>query len=79
MSDAFWVSFFASLPGALASMGALIMGVIQFIKLQSVHQQINGRMGEIIELTARASRAEGVKQEIERPKILGDKIPSKFQ
>ena len=49
------VAAIAALPTTLASLLALF-------KISSVHKEINSRMTELLELTRKASHAEGVKE-----------------
>ena len=76
MSDAFWTVFFGSLPASIAALAAMITGIVTAIRLKAVHKQINSRMDELIVTTKAASKAEGVKEELDRVKVPGDKIPS---
>ncbi len=50
----------------LASTAAFIGAVVNIIGLRRVKQELNGRMTELLELTRKAARAEGVKEELER-------------
>ena len=75
MSDAFWSSFFTSMPVLVISfatlataLGGLYMQVKTANKLADVHKEINGRMTQLVELTASSAKAEGVKQELDRNK-----------
>jgi hypothetical protein len=68
MSDAFWTSFWATLPILIASVAAAGISITNSIKLKTVHQQINSRMDQLLLMTAQASKAEGVKQESDRVK-----------
>jgi len=69
MSDQFWVSLFVALPVTIAAMGSFVIGLIQLSRLGKVHKQINSRMDELLETTAKAAKAEGVKQELDRSRI----------
>lgn len=51
---------------AIAAAGALGVSVYTAVQVRVVHIAINSRMTELLELTQKASRAEGVKQEQER-------------
>lgn len=62
MSDTFWTSFWAASPALLAALGALLVGLINVLKLRAVHGQINSRMDELLNLTRVSAKAEGVKQ-----------------
>jgi len=76
MTPEFWVTFFAALPALIAATASAIIGVINALKLREVHAQINGRMDQLLAVTASANKASGVKQELDRTKVVGDKIPS---
>jgi len=68
MSDAFWTSFWATLPILVAAIAAAGIGITNAIRLKTVHQQINSRMDQLLLMTATASKAEGIKQEVDRVK-----------
>lgn len=48
---------------AIASVGALLMSIWNATQINIVHVSINSRMTDLIELTQKASKAEGVKEE----------------
>lgn len=48
---------------ALCAAGALMVSVWTLFEVRTVHVSINSRMSELLELTQKASKAEGVKQE----------------
>lgn len=61
----------AQLITALAAAGALAVSIANMFKIETVHISINSRMTELLELTQKASKAEGLKQgqeESHRPK-----------
>ncbi len=60
------VGDFAQLITALAAVGALILSWRNGRKLKEVHAATNGLSHELNTLTAKASKAEGVKEERER-------------
>jgi hypothetical protein len=45
-----------------------IVALAGVIKIFKVGRQVNGRLSELLELTRKASKAEGVLQELDRPK-----------
>jgi len=49
---------------------ALIGGAVAIIvaAIQRVHNQINGRMTQLLELTRKSSRAEGAKEANDKPR-----------
>jgi ACT domain-containing protein len=47
----------------LASLGAVIMGIINSRKIREVHISINSRMDQMLQMRGEASKAEGVAQE----------------
>ena len=47
----------------LASLGAVIMGIINSRKIKEVHISINSRMDQMLQMRGEASKAEGVAQE----------------
>lgn len=76
MGEPFWGLFFANLPTLIAALAAAIISIITAVRLKAVHTQINSRMDELITTTKISSKAEGVKEELDRDKVPGDKIPS---
>jgi len=57
------IAAIASLVGAFRSNRNGRKAIEIADKITAVHQQINGRMGEMLDLTAKKSHAEGVLQE----------------
>lgn len=47
---------------AIAALGALAVSVFNMFQINTVHVLINSRMTELLELTQKASKAEGYKQ-----------------
>ncbi len=52
----------ALLLTALAALGALAVSIVNMFQINTVHVSINSRMTELLALTQKASRAEGLKQ-----------------
>lgn len=48
--------------GAFVSIASLAMTLIVKYKLEKVHKQINSRMSELLDLTRKASKAEGAQE-----------------
>ncbi len=53
---------------ALCAAGALTVSIWTAFAVNTVHVSINSRMSELLELTKASSKAEGVKQELDRVK-----------
>lgn len=47
---------------ALAAVGAMVVSIYTAMQVNIVHVSINSRMSELLELTKKSSRAEGVKE-----------------
>lgn len=62
MSDAVWIALIASLPGLIAAVGTFI----NMMKIGFLHKQVNSRMDQLLETTAKSSKAEGIKEEFNR-------------
>ncbi len=60
----------AQLITALAAVGALLVSIHNSRKIRQVHAATNGLSHELNVLTAKASKAEGVKEEKERHKAM---------
>lgn len=69
MSDQFWIAFFACIPATIAALGALFVSINNQMKLRKIHIDVNGRLTQLLSLTATASRAEGILQEKERTSV----------
>lgn len=54
---------------ALAAVGALAVSIYNSQQIGSVHVLINSRMTELLDLTQKASKAEGVKEQKDRDQI----------
>lgn len=65
MTDAVQIAFIAILPATLASLGALIASMRNKAAIQEVHQVVNSRMDQMLELTRKSSKAEGVKEGVD--------------
>lgn len=59
MSDAVAIALIAAFPPTLVALAALIVGVRNSRKVDSVHLLINSRMTELLASTGAAARAEG--------------------
>jgi hypothetical protein len=68
MSDVVEVAVIISIAPTLAACTAAVLGYLNRTRLVKVEKQVNGRLTELLELTRRSSRAEGVKAELDRPK-----------
>ena len=62
MSDLVWVAAIAAVPSTLAA----LVGLLNHRKIDEVGLRVNGRLTELLHLTATSSKAEGVKQEKEK-------------
>ena len=61
MSDPVIVAIIVSVPGMIAA----ILGFFNHNKLGEVSEKVDGRLTELLELTRKASKAEGAKEEKE--------------
>lgn len=86
MSDQLLIAIVAAAPGILVSLGTLAGVIITALKLKRVHTEINSRMTELLEVTAKSSKAEGVAQEADKNKkpdgpqeviVVNDPLPVK--
>jgi len=59
MSDSVIIAFIAAVPGTIAATAAAVLGLLNHRKISAVEIQIDGRLTELLDLTAKASRAEG--------------------
>lgn len=55
MSDAVIIALVAAMPGVLAT----VVGVVNRRSIAELHIAVNSRLTELLELTAKAARAEG--------------------
>lgn len=56
MSDAFWIAFFAAIPGIFIG----ITGIIALLmKVGHLHELVNGKFTEMLQLVATSSKIEG--------------------
>ena len=65
MTDAVQIAIVAAIPPTLVALCGVALGVINRGKISEVHQQINSRMTELLELTRKSSRAEGAREQRE--------------
>jgi hypothetical protein len=63
MTDAVKEALIAATPPTLVAIGAVILGWMNKTKLGNVEQKVDGRLTELLELTRKASHAEGEKAE----------------
>lgn len=50
----------------IAAVSAAITSTLALIKVNSTHKIVNSRMTELLELTRKSAKAEGVKQEADK-------------
>ena len=59
------------IPGTIAAIGALVLGILNYSRLNIVHTQIDGKMDELLRVSGREQkeigRKLGVKQERSDP------------
>lgn len=58
ISDSIWIALISIIPATVLS----LPGILAVIQSRKTHQLVNSRMSELLELTRKASRAEGVKE-----------------
>jgi len=63
MTDLVKVALIGGICGAIPSMGAFALGIINRSKLGAVSEQVDGRLTELLALTRKSSHAEGVLQQ----------------
>lgn len=68
MSEPVILALIAGLPAFVVSLGTLAGIIITAFRVKKVHTEINSRMSQLLEITAISSKAEGVKEELERSK-----------
>jgi hypothetical protein len=62
------ITFLTALSAFIAATVTLIKTLQNGRKIQEIHVSINSRMTQLLDLVAKSSKAEGVKQEVDRPK-----------
>lgn len=68
MSETIIVAVIAAIPTTLASIAAFLQSRKNTAKLAAIHVEINGRLTQLLELTGKASHAQGMKDELDRDK-----------
>jgi hypothetical protein len=66
MTDIVKVALIGGVCGAIPSIGAVILGVLNRAKLGDVETKVDGRLTQLLELTRASSHAEGEKAEKEK-------------
>jgi hypothetical protein len=74
MTEAIEVALIAAVPPTLVALGALILGVLNRLGLANVSLKIDGRLTELLELTRKASHAEGVREQKQEEESLPHKV-----
>lgn len=75
VSDLVIMAMIAAVPPTLMALAAVITSLHTQRKLQDVHNQINGRMEQLIEEVGSTSRAEGRAEGIEAERVRPADIP----
>lgn len=65
--SAILIALIVAIPPTLAGVAAVIVALRAKAKTEEIHLLVNSKMTELLELTAKASRAEGVKSETDKP------------
>jgi hypothetical protein len=66
VDDIVKVAGIVAIAPTVAALGAVWLGWINRIKLRDVGERVDGRLTELLELTRKASLAQGIKEEKER-------------
>jgi hypothetical protein len=66
MSDLVKVALIVAVAPTIAAVGSFFLGWINRSKLTVVEQKLDGRLTELLELTRKASHAEGEKAEFDK-------------
>lgn len=61
--SAILIALIVAIPPTLAGIAAVIVSLRAKAKTEEIHLLVNSKITELLELTAKASRAEGVKSE----------------
>jgi hypothetical protein len=67
MTDIVKVALISGVCGAVPSIGAVILGLLNRSKLGAVETKVDGRLTQLLELTQKSSHAEGMKEEKDNP------------
>jgi len=70
MTDAVKIALIATTPPTIVALSAAVLGWLNRTKLTDVGERVDGRLTELLELTRKSSKAEGVKQELDRDKFV---------
>ena len=62
-SMSLWIPVIVAGVGALPALAALIYGAMNHSKITQLSISVNGRLTQLLDLTAKSSKAEGVAQE----------------
>ena len=65
----FWVPIAVAVITAIPSIIAAVVSVRNHVKLTDLQVHVNGRLTELLDLTAKSSKAEGMKQEKDAPSL----------
>lgn len=60
MSDDVKIALIVAIPPTLLALASFMVAVANLLATQSTHKAVNSRLTALLELTARASHAEGV-------------------
>jgi hypothetical protein len=66
VTDIVKVALITGVCGAIPSIGAVVLGLINRLKLGAVETKVDGRLTQLLELTKKSSHAEGVRDEKEQ-------------
>jgi hypothetical protein len=62
LTDTVQIAIIVAFPPTIAALGAVYVSYLNRSKLGQVEKQMNGRLTELLDLTRKASLAEGIKE-----------------